>query len=66
MVIQSNMSPQAIIYVWKETAEVFNKYQIPITKQTLESIVEKEQIGSLLSDLNATVRSSTLTCIEGC
>lgn len=65
MVIQSNMSPSAIAEVWNETKAVFNKYNIPLTKHTLESLVEKELLPSLLQDLNAVVGSSSATCIEG-
>lgn len=65
MVIQSNMSPKAIVGVWRETVEVFNKYQIPFIEKTLESLLEEEQLVSLLEELNATVGSSTLTCVEG-
>ena len=65
MVIQSNMSSKAIVDVWGETADVFNKYQIPLTETTLEVVVEKEQLDSLLQELNYAVGSSALTCIEG-
>lgn len=65
MVIQSNMSPNAIVEVWAETKDVFNKHNIPLTKQTLETLVEKELLSSILQELNSTVGSSTATCIEG-
>jgi len=65
MVIQSNMSPKEIIDVWGETAEVFNKYPIPTTEETLEAMIDKEQLISLLQELNSVIGSSTLTCVEG-
>lgn len=65
MVIQSNMSPEAIVDVWKETEGVFQKYNVLITKQTLETLVENELLILLLHELNSVVGSSTATCIEG-
>ncbi|MGM8216570.1 hypothetical protein ACLIA0_13460 [Bacillaceae bacterium W0354] len=65
MVIQSNMSPGAIVEVWAETKDVFNKYNIPLTEQTLATIVENELLPLLLKELNSVVGSSTATCIEG-
>ncbi|TMN22926.1 hypothetical protein FH966_08475 [Lentibacillus cibarius] len=65
MVIQSNMSPAAIVDVWKETEYVFMKHKIPLTKQSLETLVENKRLPSLLQELNSVVGSSTATCIEG-
>lgn len=65
MVIQSNMSLEEIIAVWEVTADIFKKYNIPLTKQTLETLVEEKQLTSLLQELNSAVGSSTSTCIEG-
>lgn len=65
MVIQSNMSPEAIVDVWGDTADVFKKYNVPITKQSLETLVVSELFPSLLQELNSVVGSSTATCIEG-
>jgi hypothetical protein len=65
MVIQSNMSPEAIVKIWGETADIFKKYNIPFTKQALETVVEDDLLPSLLQELNAVVGSSTATCIEG-
>ena len=65
MVIQGNMSPKAIVEVWEITENVFNKYNIPLTRNTLETLVNEEQLNSLLQELNAAVGSSTATCIEG-
>jgi hypothetical protein len=65
MVIQLNMSIDAIIEVWGETEQVFKKYNLPRTKQTLETLVERELLPGLLQELNSVVGSSTATCIEG-
>jgi hypothetical protein len=65
MVIQSNMSPGAIVDVWEDTADVFQKYNVPITKQSLETLVENDRLTSLLQELNSIVGSSNATCIEG-
>jgi uncharacterized protein YqgV (UPF0045/DUF77 family) len=65
MVIQSNMSPEAIVEVWEVTIDIFDKYKIPIIKQSLETLVEGKYLTSLLKELNSAVGSSTATCIEG-
>ena len=65
MVIQSNMSPKAIVEVWEITAPIFVKFNVPLTDKTLESIVESEILHNLLIELNAAVGSSTVTCVEG-
>lgn len=65
MVIQSNMSPKAIVDIWGRTADVFKKYNVPLTKQSLETLVEKEPLISLLQELNSVVGSSNATCVEG-
>ncbi len=65
MVIQSNMSPEAIVDVWEETADVFTRYNVPLTKQSLETLIGNELLPSILQELNSTVGSSTATCIEG-
>ena len=65
MVIQSNMSSNAIVEVWADTEEVFNKYNIPFTNLMLETLVETEFLPLLLQELNSFVGSSTATCIEG-
>ena len=59
------MSPEEIANVWEITADVFKKYNIPLTKQTLEEVVEVEQLILLLKELNSYVGSSSSTCIEG-
>ena len=59
------MSLEEIIAVWEVTADIFKKYNIPLTKQTLETLVEEKQLTSLLQELNSAVGSSTSTCIEG-
>ncbi|MBT2691292.1 hypothetical protein J7I93_24460 [Bacillus sp. ISL-47] len=65
MVIQSNMSPKSIVEVWKDTAPIFLKFNIPLTEKTLETTLGKDTLTSLLIDLNAAVESTTATCIEG-
>ncbi|WHY85815.1 hypothetical protein QNH39_24975 [Neobacillus novalis] len=65
MVIQSNMSPKAIVEVWETTAPIFVKFNVPLADKTLESIVDSEIVPILLTELNAAVGSSTATCIEG-
>jgi hypothetical protein len=65
MVIQSNMSPKAIVEVWGVTANIFKKYNIPLTDQSLDTLLEKQKLLFLIQELNTTVGSSTVTCIEG-
>jgi hypothetical protein len=65
LAIQVNMSPKGIVEIWEVTADIFKKYKIPLSKKTLEDLVEEEQITSLLQELNAAVGSSTAICIEG-
>lgn len=65
MVIQSNMSPKAIVEVWEKTATIFEKYNVPITEKTLETFIEADTMTILLIELNDIVGSSTATCIEG-
>lgn len=65
MVIQSNMSPKAIIEVWEVTTSIFNKHNIPQTNDPIEQLVEKENIPLLLDELNTAVGSSSATCVEG-
>jgi hypothetical protein len=65
MVIQSNMSPKAIVEVWEGTAKVFKNNKIPLTNKTLETLMEERQLILLLQELNAAVGSSSSTCIEG-
>jgi hypothetical protein len=65
MVIQSNMSPKAIVEVWGVTANVFKKYNIPHTDQSLDTLLENQKLLLLIQELNTSVGSSTVTCIEG-
>jgi hypothetical protein len=65
MVIQSNMSPKAIVEVWEITAPIFVKFNVPLTDRTLECIIDSEVIPNLLFELNAAIGSSTATCVEG-
>ncbi|CAG9609457.1 hypothetical protein [Pseudoneobacillus rhizosphaerae] len=65
MVIQSNMSPKAIVEVWGVTETIFKKYNIPLSNQNLETLLENQELFQLIQELNTTVGSSTVTCIEG-
>jgi hypothetical protein len=65
MVIQSNMSPKAIVEVWGVTANIFKKYNIPLTDQSLDTLLENQKLLLLIQELNTSVGSSTVTCIEG-
>jgi hypothetical protein len=65
MVIQSNMSPKAIVEVWENTASIFIKYNVPLTEKTLETSINTNSLTNLLIELNAVVGSTTTTCIEG-
>lgn len=65
LVIQSKMSPKAIAEAWENTKDVFHEYNVPISGKSLETLVDKDILDSLLSDLNNTVGSTTATCIEG-
>lgn len=65
MVIQSNMSPEAIIQIWENTLDKFKKYNVPISKKTLEELVNVSVLPALLSELNSAVGSSNETCTEG-
>lgn len=65
MVIQSNMSPKAIVEVWEITASIFAKFNVPITDKTIESTSDSMILPDLLIELNAAVGSSAATCVEG-
>jgi hypothetical protein len=65
MVIQSKMSPKAIVEVWEKTESVFRKYNISLSTKTLDALVTDDVLTSILKDLNDIVGSSSITCIEG-
>ena len=65
MVIQSNMSPKAIVAVWEDTEPVFIRFNVPLTEKTLETTIDANILPKLLNELNSVVGSSTATCIEG-
>ncbi|WHX41229.1 hypothetical protein QNH36_03440 [Mesobacillus sp. AQ2] len=65
MVIQSTMSPKAIVEVWGNTENTFKKYNVPISEKTLGTLVQESVLSALLSELNLVVGSSSATCIEG-
>lgn len=64
MVIQSNMSPKAIVEV-EGNRTCFIKYNVLIIEKTLESTIDTDILPKLLVELNSIVGSSTATCIEG-
>jgi len=65
MVIQQNMSLQAIIDVWPETKYIFQVYHLPLSKELLENLVANELLTELLKALNECVGSTVKTCTEG-
>jgi hypothetical protein len=65
MVIQSNMSPKAIVEVWEDTGPVFIKFNVLLTERALETTIDPNILPKLLNELNSVVGSSTATCIEG-
>jgi polysaccharide deacetylase 2 family uncharacterized protein YibQ len=66
VVIQSNMSPNNIVEVWEGTITVFNKYNVSISaEQSLVSLVKEDVLPTLLKELNESVGSSSVTCVEG-
>lgn len=65
LVIQPNMSPDAIVSTWDSTKKIFKEFDIAITENAMESYVKKDILPQLLKILNEEVGSSALTCIEG-
>ncbi|KAB2334839.1 hypothetical protein F7731_13855 [Cytobacillus depressus] len=65
MVIQSNMSPKAVVEIWEATAAIFEKYNILLTEKSMEATVDSDTLANLLTELNNIVDSSAATCIEG-
>jgi hypothetical protein len=65
VLILGNMSPKAIAEFWEVTEDIFIKHNILLRRQTLESLVDEEQLSLLLQELNAAVGSSNATCIKG-
>lgn len=65
IVIQANMSPQATVEVWGNTAALFNEYNIPLKEQALEILIDSEALASLLEELNINVGSSGVPCTKG-
>jgi hypothetical protein len=50
MVIQSNMSPKAIVKVWEYTKNIFNKFNISLSSEkTLETLVTKDMLPILIN-----------------
>lgn len=66
MVIQSNMTPQAIVSIWAETLKVFESYGLSITDNSLSVLVQDDtRLQSLLYELNDRIGSTYNTCVEG-
>ncbi|MEC1718920.1 hypothetical protein [Schinkia azotoformans] len=65
MVIQTNMSPKAIVEVWENTTTIFEKHNIPLVDKSLETFVGIIELTILLKELNEIVGSSSATCVEG-
>jgi hypothetical protein len=65
MVIQSTMSPKAIIEVWEEALEVFQRYNVPIMEEPLQVLVDNHFLQLIVTELNRVVGSSSATCVEG-
>ncbi|GGB66473.1 hypothetical protein GCM10007199_35950 [Fictibacillus barbaricus] len=66
MVIQPNMTPQAIVSIWTETRKVFEKYRLPVTDNSLYSLVPNDiSLQLLLTELNNCIGSTYNTCVEG-
>jgi hypothetical protein len=60
------MSPKAIVEVWEYTKSIFNKFNISLSsKKALETLVTKDILPILLTELNNSVGSTRATCIEG-
>ncbi|WP_019412480.1 hypothetical protein [Paenisporosarcina sp. TG20] len=65
MVIQADMSPLTIVKDWKNTENVFKKYNLPITDTTLVTLVKEDVLTILLQELNDNVSNLTEACVEG-
>jgi len=59
------MNSKDIVEVWKNTIDIFNKYNVPISEKKLNEIVHGSVLPILLTELNTFVGSSATTCIEG-
>lgn len=66
MVITVEMPVSGIANSWDETVEVFKKYNIQVSSnKALKEHLQNEELDILISDLNKTIGSSEVTCIEG-
>jgi len=60
------MPVSGIVNSWDETKEVFKKYDIPInSNKALKEHLKGEELDLLITDINKTIGSSEVTCIEG-
>ncbi|MGO4889435.1 hypothetical protein ACJ2A9_16930 [Anaerobacillus sp. MEB173] len=66
MVITIEMPVSGIANSWDKTIEVFNKYDIPVgSNKALKEHLQDKELDLLISDLNKSIGSSEVTCIEG-
>ncbi|WP_246942538.1 hypothetical protein [Bacillus pinisoli] len=66
MVITEDMPVSGIASSWEETKELFIKYNIPIgSKKALKEHLPKDQLISIITEINKVIGSSEATCIEG-
>jgi len=60
------MPVAGIISAWPSTKDVFVKYGIDTnTNSSLDQIISDNKLESLVDELNNTINSSDVTCIEG-
>jgi hypothetical protein len=66
MVIQQNMPVSGIVAAWLETEVVIRRYGIPAnSNKALQEHVSGEILQNVLNDLNQSIGSSEMTCVEG-
>jgi hypothetical protein len=66
VVITIEMPVSGIANSWDETKEVFKKHDIPVSSnKALKEHLQDKELDLLIFDLNKTIGSSEVTCIEG-
>jgi hypothetical protein len=61
-----DMPVSGIAKSWDVTKEVFIKYNIPVSSnRSLKEHLQEGELELLISDLNKTIGSTVVTCIEG-
>jgi hypothetical protein len=66
VVITIEMPVSGIANSWDSTKEVFKKYNITVSSnKALKEHLQDKEMDLLISDLNKTIGSSEVTCIEG-